>query len=299
MSTLIVLIGPTGVGKTELSLQLAKEYASPIFSCDSRQIYKELKIGTAKPSDEQLAIVKHYFIGSKSIEEYYSAGQYELDAIPLLENEFKSHNVLLLVGGSMLYVDAICKGIDDIPTVDAELRTELQQYYIEHGIEALRRRLYLLDKEHYKQVDLNNAKRILHAIEICTMTGKTFTELRTNPHKTRSFNILKIGLERPREELYERINQRVLQMMNDGLEEEVRNLYTQRELNALNTVGYKELFNYFEGKWSREFAINMIQQNTRRYAKKQLTWFKRDDAINWFHPDNKENIMKFVRMHIA
>lgn len=299
MSTLIVLIGPTGVGKTELSLQLAKEYASPIFSCDSRQIYKELKIGTAKPSDEQLAIVKHYFIGSKSIEEYYSAGQYELDAIPLLENEFKSHNVLLLVGGSMLYVDAICKGIDDIPTVDAELRTELQQYYIEHGIEALRRRLYLLDKEHYKQVDLNNAKRILHAIEICTMTGKTFTELRTNPHKTRSFNILKIGLERPREELYEIINQRVLQMMNDGLEEEVRNLYTQRELNALNTVGYKELFNYFEGKWSREFAINMIQQNTRRYAKKQLTWFKRDDAINWFHPDNKENIMRFVRMHIA
>ncbi|HOA46984.1 MAG TPA: tRNA (adenosine(37)-N6)-dimethylallyltransferase MiaA [Paludibacteraceae bacterium] len=299
MSTLIAIVGPTGVGKTDLSLRLAKEYACPIVSCDSRQIFKELKIGVAAPSDDQLRAVKHYFIGCKSIEERYSAGKYELDAMAVLEREFESHKALLLVGGSMLYADAIFKGIDDLPTIDTELREELLRYYAENGIEAIRRRLYLLDPEHYKQMDLSNAKRILHAIEVCMMTGKTFTELRTNQKKQRPFAILKIGLTRPRKELYDRINRRVVEMMSDGLEEEARNLYPKRNLNALNTVGYKELFKYFDGTWSREFAISMIQQNTTRYAKKQLTWFQRDEEINWFHPNDEDEIVAFVQNNVS
>lgn len=294
MATLLVLVGPTGVGKTDLSLRLAQKYACSIVSCDSRQIYKELKIGTATPTDEQLRTAKHYFIATKSIEEHYSAGQYELDAMAVLEQEFKTHETTLLVGGSTLYVDAICNGIDDLPTIDKELRADLLQYYKENGIDAIRRQLLLLDHEHYKKVDLCNAKRILHAIEICLMTGKTYTELRTQPKKKRPFDILKIGLTRPREQLYERINSRVLQMMDEGLEQEARNLYAKRELNALNTVGYKELFNYFDGEWTRDFAVEMIQQNTRRYAKKQLSWFNRDKEIVWFNPEEQERILKFV-----
>lgn len=294
MNTLFVIIGPTGVGKTDISLKIAESLNCSIISCDSRQMFRELKIGTAAPTKEQLERVNHLFIGNKSITEHYSSGQYELDAIPIIEEEIRKNGNALLVGGSMLYVDAICKGIDDIPTIDPEIRTELLAFYEKEGIEGIRRQLKLLDPEHYDQVDLQNAKRILHALEVCIMTGKPFTELRTNQIKERSFKIVKIGLNREREELYKRINKRVDMMMEEGLEEEAKQYFHLRHMNSLNTVGYKELFNYFDGTWSKEFAINMIQQNSRRYAKKQLTWFKKDTNIVWFHPEQEEEIIRFI-----
>ena len=299
METLFVIIGPTGVGKTDISLNLAKRLGCAIFSCDSRQMFRELKIGTAAPTVEQLQEVTHFFIGNKSIFDTYSAGQYELDAIPLIESELKRSSQTLLVGGSMLYIDAICKGIDDIPTIDSHVRQSVLDFYAQEGLEGVRRKLKLLDPTHYAEVDLLNVKRLLHALEVCEMTGRPFSELRTNHIKKRSFNIIKIGLTRPREELYDRINARVLQMMAQGLESEAFQFYEQRNLNALNTVGYKELFNYFDGIWTKEFAVNMIQQNSRRYAKKQLTWFNRDETITWFHPSQENDIVAFVESKIA
>ena len=285
-----MLVGPTGVGKTDISLMLAKRLGCDIVSCDSRQMFREMRIGTAAPTDEQLAEVKHHFVACRSINEPYSAGQFELDAIPVIEAEIARTGSALLTGGSMLYADAICRGIDDLPTIDAETRQSVADFYEHHGIEGIRRRLRQLDPEHYAEVDLKNAKRMMHALEVMQMTGRKFSELRTNRVKERSFDIVKIGLNRPRAELYERINQRTLQMMEQGLEQEARSLYPFRQLNALNTVGYKELFNYFDGTWKRDFAIGMIQQNTRRYAKKQLSWFGRDQEIKWFHPDEREKI---------
>ena len=298
MNTLFVIVGPTGVGKTDISLQLAKLLGCAIFSCDSRQMFRELKIGTAAPSEKQLQEATHFFIGNKSIFETYSAGQFELDAIPMIESELKRTENTLLVGGSMLYVDAICKGIDDIPTIDPQIRQDILAFYEQEGIEGVRRKLKLLDPLHYQEVDLMNVKRMLHALEVCTMTGRPFSELRTQSIKKRSFNIVKIGLTRPREKLYECINQRVLQMMDEGLEDEARQFYPHKALNSLNTVGYKELFNYFDGIWTKEFAINMIQQNSRRYAKKQLTWFNRDKEIHWFHPQQTDEIITFVKAHL-
>lgn len=297
-SSLIVIVGPTGVGKTELCIQIAQALGCSIISCDSRQMYREMKIGTATPTDEELSQATHHFIASRSIYDDYNAGQYELDAIPLIEEELRRNGCAILTGGSMLYVDAICKGIDDIPAIPKEVRDEVQEFYRTHEIEEVRQWLKLLDPDHYFNSDLKNTKRILHAIEICLTAGKPYSTLRTNTVKPRSFNFVKIGLERPREELYDRINRRTEMMMAEGLEEEARQLYPLRHLNALDTVGYKELFGFFDGHYPQEEAVRLIQRNTRHYAKKQLTWFKHDTDTVWFHPDNKEGIIKHIRKEV-
>jgi len=292
--TLLVILGPTGVGKTNISLRLAEHFGCPIVSSDSRQFYRELKIGTAAPTDEQLTRVKHYFIGSHSIFDEYSAGQYELDAINLVEELFKKKNVVMLVGGSMMYIDAVCNGMDDIPTVDAETRKFWMQQYAELGLEYIQNELKRLDPKHYEEVDLQNSKRILHALEICSITGKPYSDLRKGERKERNFNVLKIGLNRPRAELYDRINLRVDEMMDEGLLHEAEQFYQFRQINALNTVGYKELYVYMDGNWTLDFAVNMIKQDSRRYAKRQLTWFNRDKEIHWFHPEEEDKIIDFV-----
>ena len=287
MKSLVVLLGPTGVGKTELSLDLAERLNSPIISCDSRQLYKGLSIGTAAPTPEQLQRVKHYFIGTLKLTDYYSASQFEEEAISLISQLHETKDTLLMAGGSMMYIDAVCKGIDEIPTIDEELRKDLFQLYEKEGLEPIRNQLKLLDPVFYNQVDLKNHKRVIHALEVCLMTGKPYSELRTGTTKKRPFNIIKIGLKRDREELYERINKRVDEMMCAGLLEEARSVYPLRQLNSLNTVGYKELFQYFDGTWTLDFAIEKIKQNSRIYSRKQMTWFKRDSEINWFHPHEK------------
>lgn len=292
--TLLVLIGPTGVGKTELSLRLAEHFQTDIVSSDSRQLYADLKIGTAAPTAAQLKRVKHYFVGNLSLDDYYSAAQYETEVLELLAGLFSSKDIVLLAGGSMMYVDAVCKGIDDIPTVDAETRELMKERYAREGLEQLCMELKLLDPEYYRIVDLKNPKRVLHALEICYMTGRTYTSFRTRSVKERPFRIVKIGLTRPREELYERINRRVDQMMEDGLLEEAKAVYPYRELNSLNTVGYKELFNYLDGTWTLPFAVEKIKQNTRIYSRKQMTWFRRDTDIAWFHPEQGEEIMEYL-----
>lgn len=292
--TLFVVLGPTGVGKTELCLSLAELLLSPIINADSRQIYAELPIGTAAPTPEQQQRVKHYFVACKHIDEYYNASMYEQEALHIIEEEFQHHDSLLMSGGSMMYIDAVCKGIDDIPTVDDETRSWMKERLATEGLERLVEELKLLDPEHYAIVDRNNPRRVVHALEICHMTGRTYTSFRTNSQKDRPFRIVKIGLNRPREEMYERINQRVLQMMADGLEEEARRLYPRRELNALNTVGYKELFQYFDGAIPREEAIRQIQSNTRRYMRKQITWFKKDADIHWFSPNDIQTVIRLV-----
>ncbi len=292
--TLIVLIGPTGVGKTDLSIKIAEKYGSPIISADSRQLYSDLKIGTAAPTEEYLKRVKHYFVGTLKLTDYYSAAQYESEVISLLEELFKSNNTILLTGGSMMYIDAICKGIDDIPTVDSETRQMMMEKYEKEGLDRLCAELKLLDPEYYSTVDLKNPKRVIHALEICYMTGKTYTSFRTGNKKQRPFDIIKIGLCRDREELYERINKRVDIMIKEGLVDEVKSVYEYRNLNSLNTVGYKEIIQYIEGNCTLEFAIEKIKQNSRIYSRKQMTWFKRDNDITWFHPDKEEEIMEFI-----
>lgn len=292
--TLIVLIGPTGVGKTDLSIKIAEKYGSPIISADSRQLYSDLKIGTAAPTEEYLKRVKHYFVGTLKLTDYYSAAQYESEVISLLEELFKSNNTILLTGGSMMYIDAICKGIDDIPTVDSETRQMMMEKYEKEGLDRLCAELKLLDPEYYSTVDLKNPKRVIHALEICYMTGKTYTSFRTGNKKQRPFDIIKIGLCRDREELYERINKRVDIMVKEGLVDEVKSVYEYRNLNSLNTVGYKEIIQYLEGNCTLEFAIEKIKQNSRIYSRKQMTWFKRDNDITWFHPDKEEEIMEFI-----
>ena len=294
MKTLIVLLGPTGVGKTDLSIRLARHFHTSILSCDSRQIYKEMRIGTAVPSDEQLATVPHYFIQTLSVRDYYNSWQFEVDALAKIRELFESQKVVLMTGGSMLYIDAVCKGIDDIPTIAPELRAELTERYEREGIEAIRLMLKELDPVFYEQVDLNNGKRVLHAVEVCRMAGVPYSSLRTNTPKDRGFRIIRIGLNREREELYGRIDQRVDLMLEEGLEDEARQLWPLRHLNALNTVGYKELFDYFEGKTDYAEAVRLIKRNSRRYARKQLSWFRRDDDIRWFHPDDYEGIVEAI-----
>lgn len=298
MHTLIVLIGPTGVGKTELSLRLAEQFGTCIISADSRQLYADLKIGTAAPTPEQLRRVRHHLVGTLKLTDYYSAAQYETDVLKLLETLFNEQDTVLLTGGSMMYVDAICKGIDDIPTVDAETRQLMLHKYETEGLEQLCAELKLLDPAYYKIVDLKNPKRVIHALEICYMTGKTYTSFRTGPKKERPFRILKIGLTRDREELYDRINRRVEQMMEDGLMEEARRVYPYRNLNSLNTVGYKEMFKYLDGEWTLPFAIEKIKQNSRIYSRKQMTWFKRDEEIRWFHPEQEAEIKAYLQERI-
>jgi tRNA dimethylallyltransferase len=300
MKTLFVILGPTGVGKTELCLTIAKHLKTPIINADSRQIFAELPIGTCAPTPKQQSIVKHYFVGNHQLHDYYSAAKYEQDALTLISRLFNGeedgieHDTALLSGGSMMYIDAVCKGIDEIPTVDNNTRELMKQRLTSEGLEALVKELKQLDPEHWSIVDRNNPRRVVHALEICHMTGKTYTSFRTNSIKQRLFNIVKIGLNRPRDILYDRINQRVLTMMEQGLENEARKVYPLRHLNSLNTVGYKELFAYFDGLIPQEEAVRQIQSNTRQYMRKQLTWYKKDENVTWFEPDNIEDILKYI-----
>ena len=300
MKTLFVILGPTGVGKTELCLTIAKHLKTPIINADSRQIFAELPIGTCAPTPKQQSIVKHYFVGNHQLHDYYSAAKYEQDALTLISRLFNGeedgikHDTALLSGGSMMYIDAVCKGIDEIPTVDNNTRELMKQRLASEGLEALVEELKQLDPEHWSIVDRNNPRRVVHALEICHMTGKTYTSFRTNSIKQRPFNIVKIGLNRSRDILYDRINQRVLTMMEQGLENEARKVYPLRHLNSLNTVGYKELFAYFDGLIPQEEAVRQIQSNTRQYMRKQLTWYKKDESVTWFEPDNIEDILKYI-----
>ena len=292
--TLIVITGPTAVGKTALCLEIAKHFDIPIINADSRQIYRELRIGTAQPTKEQMQEVKHYFVGTLGLDDYYSASLFEQQVLECLEHQFLTNDYALLSGGSMMYIDAVCDGIDDIPTIDDETRTLMKQRLADEGLEALVEELRRLDPEYYEIVDRQNPRRVVHALEICTMTGKTYTSFRKREKRQRPFQIIKIGLNRPREELYDRINQRVDQMMADGLLEEARSLYPLRHLNALNTVGYKELFDHLEGRWPLEEAVERIKGNTRCYARKQLTWYKKDERMKWFHPQETEQIINYI-----
>lgn len=294
MKTLVVVIGPTGVGKTELCLRVAEHYGTLIVNADSRQIFAELPIGTAAPTKEQQQRVQHFFVGTHHVDDYYSAAMYEHDAINTLNALFKTHDIVVLSGGSMMYVDAVCKGIDDIPSVDNRTRSLYKRRLNEEGLPALVTELKERDPQHWEIVDRNNPRRVVHALEICYMTGKTYSSFRTNTHKIRPFEILKIGIDRPREELYDRINKRVIDMMEKGLEKEAYAMYPRKGLNALNTVGYKEMFAYFDGLIARDEAIRQIQSNTRRYMRKQLTWFKKDTSIKWFSPDNVEDILNYI-----
>lgn len=291
---LIVITGPTAVGKTALCMQVARHYDIPIVNADSRQLYRELPIGTAAPTAEQQQAVRHYFVGTLGIDDYYSASMYEQQVMTLLPQLFAVSDYALLSGGSMMYIDAVCNGIDDIPTVDDQTRSLMKQRLADEGLEALVEELRRLDPEHYEIVDRQNPRRVVHAMEICHMTGRTYTSFRTAHKKQRPFQIVKIGLNRPREELYARINRRVDLMMEQGLEEEARRMFPHKGVNALNTVGYKELFDYFEGRWSLNEAVERIKGNTRRYARKQLTWFRRDQSMRWFHPDQSEQIKTYI-----
>ena len=297
MKRLIVITGPTAVGKTNLCMDIAGQLGIPIINADSRQLFRQLPIGTAQPTKEQRARVRHYFVGTLDIGDYYSASMYEQDVMSLLQQLFAGSDYALLSGGSMMYIDAVCNGIDDIPTVDDETRSLMKRRLAEEGLEALVEELKRLDPEHYELVDRQNPRRVVHALEICHMTGKTYTSFRTSQKKQRPFEIIKIGLNRAREELYQRINRRVDQMMEEGLLEEARMMLPYREANALNTVGYKELFNYFDGVWNLSEAVERIKGNTRRYARKQLTWFKRDTQMRWFHPDDQELMMNYISQY--
>lgn len=292
---LIVIVGPTGVGKTELCLQIAEHLNIPIVNADSRQIFSEIPIGTAAPTPEQQQRVKHYFVGNHHLDDYYSASLFEEDVMQLLtDNLFNTSDVALMSGGSMMYIDAVCNGIDDIPTIDDNTREWMKQRLETEGLPRLVEELKLLDPEHWKIVDRKNPRRVVHALEICHMTGKTYTSFRQNAKKQRPFDIIKIGLNRDREELYNRINARVLQMFDEGLVDEALAVYDKRGLNSLNTVGYKETFEYLDGLITIDQCIFNIQSNSRRYCRKQQTWFKRDKNIMWFHPDNIKEIINYI-----
>ena len=297
--TLVVLTGPTGVGKTTLSIEIARHFNAEIVSCDSRQLFKELSIGTAVPSKKELEAVPHHLIQTHSITDNYNASRYEQEALEIIKSLFEKHNILLLVGGSMLYIDAVCKGIDTMPDADPEIRKALKVQLETNGIESLRLQLKQLDLEYYRKVDLKNHARIIHALEICIMTGKPYSTFRTNPQKKRPFKIIKIGLNTDREILHQRINMRVDEMVKHGLIEEARNVYPLKHLNALNTVGYRELFDWFDGKTSKEKAIELIKRNSRRYARKQITWFRRDEQMQWFAPDEKTAILTHITQQIG
>lgn len=298
MKNLIVILGPTAVGKTDLSIKCAERYGSPIISCDSRQMYKGMKIGTAAPSNDMLNRVKHNFIGNLNLTDYYSAAMFEEEFMALSSSLFKEHDTLVMCGGSMMYIDAVCNGIDEIPTITDEVRDKAIKDYNDLGLEALCNELKERDPNLYSTIDLKNHKRVIHAIEVCRQTERPFSELRTNTKKERPFNIIKIGLNIERSLLFERISKRTEQMIADGLIEESRRLLPFRDLNSLNTVGYKEIFAHFDGIYSLEEAIEKIKRNTRVYAKKQLTWFKRDESICWFNPNDTEDVFRYIDSHI-
>ena len=295
MQTLIVITGPTAVGKTELTIGIAQHFAIPVINADSRQIYRELKIGTASPTEEQMRQAYHYFVGTKSIDDYYNASMYEQEVLECIKG--LPSDIHLISGGSMMYIDAVCNGIDDIPTIREDIRTEMKRRYQQEGLESLCEELRKLDPEHYAIVDRQNYRRVIHALEICHQTGKTYTSFRKQEKKSRPFRIVKIGLSREREELYDRINRRVDEMMDMGFLQEVEQLYDKRDYNALNTVGYKELFLYMKGQWGLDEAVERIKGNTRRYARKQITWFKRDEDIRWFHPSQQQEIMNYISQY--
>ena len=307
MKTLIVILGPTGVGKTELCLRVAEYFHIPVINADSRQIYRGIPIGTATPTPEQQARVKHEMVEILDIGEYYNASMFENDVLSLLEKQFQHNDIARMSGGSMMYIDAVCDGMGDLPTVSDEERTTMKKRLAEEGLDTLCEELHELDPEYYEIVDKKNYRRVIHALEIIHTTGQTFTSLRTGEKKDRPFNIVKIGLNRDRDELYERINNRVDAMMRDGLLDEAKRWYAQRDFQSLNTVGYKELFAYFDGIWSLEEAVERIKGNTRRYCRKQLTWFKRDETIHWFNLTDKnapsdsssDNIIKEIIKYIT
>lgn len=292
MRTLLLIVGPTGVGKTELSLRIAEHYGCPILNCDSRQIFRGIPIGTAAPTGAEQARVKHYFVATRELEEDYNAGQYERDALALLEKLFQTHEVVVMTGGSMLYADAVCYGLDNLPAVPETIRQQVQKNFETKGLAWLQSEVQRLDPDYWEEVDQQNPARLAHCVEMCLTTGSPFSSLRTNTRKERPFRIVKIGLDRPREELYDRINRRVLQMIEDGLVEEARRIYPKRQLNSLQTVGYRELFKYFDGDYDLPRAIELIQQNTRHYAKRQMTWFRRDETIHWLNAN--ENYEKNI-----
>lgn len=289
MKQLIVLLGPTGVGKTDISIDLAKHFDASIISSDSRQFYRGLEIGTAAPTAEQMSVVKHHLVGMLDVEDYYNASEFEQEALRIIGEEHKVKDNVVATGGSMMYVDALCYGIDDVPTIDEELRKELYDLFEREGLDPIREQLKMLDPEFYDQVDLKNHKRVIHALEVCLMTGKPYSSFRTRRKKERPFEIKRIGLMRNREELYDRINRRVDQMMEDGLLDEAKLFYPKRQLNSLNTVGYKELFKYLDGEWTLDFAVEKIKQNTRIYSRKQMTWFKRDQNTLWINLSETTN----------
>ncbi len=293
-NNLIVLIGPTAVGKTETSFAIASYYGCPIISADSRQMYKGMQIGTAMPTQEELERHKHYFVGNLSPGDYYSAARYEEEVMKLLEEEFPHHPTMLLSGGSMMYIDAVCNGIDDIPTVDSETRAMILEKYEKEGLDSLAAELRLLDPKYYTEADIKNPKRVMHALEICYMTGKPYSSFRRKEKKERPFNIIKVGLRREREELYDRINRRVDAMIEQGLVEEAKGFMNLKEHNSLNTVGYKEIFKYLDNEWTLPFAIEKIKQNTRIYSRKQTTWYRKDEDIEWFHPNDIGRIIQYI-----
>jgi tRNA dimethylallyltransferase len=294
LNRLIVILGPTASGKTALSIEVARHFGAPVLSCDSRQFYREIPIGTAAPTPSERGEVPHYFIGDRSVTDFYSCGRYEQDALKLLDELFRQHDTVVVVGGSGLYVDALCEGMDDIPAVDPAIRPALRERLEKRGLDDLLAELQTLDPAYWEQVDRQNPARVMRALEVCLGTGQTYTELRRGAVRQRPFEIIKIGIDRPRAELYERIDRRVEAMIEAGLEEEARAVYPLREHNALQTVGYRELFAYFDGTITRPEAIALIQRNSRRYAKRQLTWFRRDHHTAWFSPNDLPGVFRYL-----
>lgn len=299
VKTLVVITGPTAVGKTQTSIDIARALNADILSADARQFYRELVIGTAAPSPEEQAQVAHHLVGNLSVFDYYNVSIYEQEALQLLQKLFQKSDYAVLTGGSGLYIDALCQGIDDLPDADPEIRNRVNQLFLDQGLPGLRFQLQNLDPEFYAQVDLANPKRMMRAIEVCWATGSKYSDLRSRPNKARPFRIVKIILDRPRHELFDRINQRTCQMVQQGIIEEALKYFPLRHLNALNTVGYKELFAWLGGNWDLATAIEKIQTNTRRYAKRQLTWFRRYEDAHWFHPQDLEGILNCIRKWAA
>ena len=297
--TLVVVLGPTGVGKTEVSVGIARRLGSPVVSCDSRQVYREMSVGTAAPSAEQLAAARHYFVREISVRDYFNCWEFERRALEVIRRELLERDAVVMAGGSMMYVDAVCRGVDAMPDVRPEVREEVGRMAQEEGPERLRELLRRLDPEHYARVDLRNGKRVAHAVEVCLSSGRPYSSFLTGRAKEREFAIVKVGLWRERDDLYGRIDRRVDVMVAAGLEEEARGLRAWRDLNALNTVGYKEWFDYFDGKVTREEAVRLIKRNTRHYARKQMTWFRRDGEIHWFHADDGEGVWAFLRERLG